>query len=73
MDLERCLKNLKADVNNGGVKEDTFAVTCYITVANMARRMLGNGANQQEAEFAREYLALCRRSGSDILRYISKR
>ena len=72
MNIKQCLENLRYDIGNGGIKEDTFAVTCYITMANKAHRLLENGAtDQQEANYAKEYLALCRNSGSDVLKCIS--
>ncbi len=71
MNLTRCLENLKHDVSNGGIDEDSFAVVCYITMANAASRLLKSGAaDQRETDCATEYLALCRRSGSDSLRYV---
>ena len=69
MDLKQCLKNLKHDVNNGGLTEDTSPAIWYIGGANEARRLLSNGtSDQQAAEDAKEYLALCCSSGSDSLR-----
>ncbi len=73
MNLTQCLENLKHDVSNGGIAEGSFAVNCYITMANKAHRLLKNGArDQQEANYAREYLALCHNSGSDVLKCISE-
>ena len=69
MDLKQCLKNLKHDVNNGGLTEDTSAVIWYIGMANNARRLLkSRTSDQQTAEDAKEYLTLCCSSGSDSLR-----
>lgn len=71
MDLGQCLENLKYDVSNGGLEDDTFAMICYITMANKARRLLrSNTSDQREADYAREYLALCCNSGSDSLRCV---
>ena len=72
MDLRLCLENLKHDVNNGGLEDDTFAMVCYITMANEARRVLESKTlDQQTAEEATEYLAICCNSGSDALRCIA--
>jgi|GEM_PF-2741096 len=71
MDLGQCLENLKHDISNGGLEDDTFAMNCYITMANKALRLLGSDvSDQREADHAREYLALCGNSGSDSLRCI---
>ena len=71
MNLTQCLENLKHDIRNGGIEEDSFAAVCYITMANEASRLLKSGvADQRETDRATEYLALCRRSGSDSLRYV---
>ena len=71
MDLKQCLENLKHDINNGGLEEDTFAIICYITKAKEAIRMLRSDTlDQRDASCAREYLALCRNSGSDSLRCV---
>ncbi len=43
MDLKQCLENLKHDVNDGGIEDDTFATLCYVTMANEARRILSSG------------------------------
>ena len=68
MILRQCLENLKSDINNGGLEDDTFAMVCYITMANEARRLLKNDVlDQQKTEDAKEYLALCCRSGNDSL------
>jgi hypothetical protein len=63
MDIGKCLENLKADLSNGGVVEDTFAAICYVTMANTACRILAEGATQKEFNKAREYIALCNTSG----------
>jgi len=71
MDLGQCLENLKYDVSNGGLEDDTFPMICYITMANEARRLLGSDvSDQREANYAREYLALCGNSGSASLRCV---
>jgi hypothetical protein len=68
MNLGQCLRNLRHDIGNGGLEEDTFAMNCYITMANRARRLLKSNASDQRE--ATEYLALCSNSGSDSLRCI---
>jgi len=69
MDLRRCMENLKHDISNGGLEDDTFAMVCYITMANRARRLLENMVfDEQAEEVAKEYLALCCNSESDSLR-----
>jgi hypothetical protein len=74
MTLSQCLKELKHDINNGGLEDDTFAMNCYVTMANKARRLLENGtSDKQAADVAREYLAVCFDSSSDTLRYIAAR
>ena len=73
MHLKQCLVNLKHDVGNGGVEEDTFAAICYVTTANKARKLLANNTlSQQSMEDAREFLTVCLNSGSDTLRYIAE-
>ena len=71
MDLRRCLENLKYDLDNGGVEEDSFAMNCYITMANEACRIIKGGASQREIDGAVEYLDLCRNSGVDSLMCIA--
>lgn len=68
MNLGQCLKNLRHDIGNGGLEDDTSAMIWYITMANEARRLLKSNASDQRE--AREYLALCNNSGSDSLRCI---
>ena len=71
MNLGQCLENLRHDISNGGLEDDTFAMNCYITMANEARRLLGSDVpDQREADYAREYLALCGNSGSASLRCV---
>ena len=73
MDLRQCLENLKHDINNGGIEDDSFPTVCYVTMANAARRLLETSKpDQQEADNAREYLSLCRKAGSDSLRYAAE-
>ena len=72
MDLKQCLENLKHDVNDGGIEDDTFATLCYVTMANEARRILSNGSSTQEVADAKEYLTICCSSDSDSLRYIAE-
>jgi len=73
MHLGQCLENLKHDINNGGLEDDTFAMNCYITMANKARRLLRIGtSDRQEAGDAKEYLAVCCNSGSDSLRCVAE-
>ncbi len=73
MDLRQCLENLKYDIGNGGVDDDTFATTCYITMANKAHRLLESGASDQRtANDAKEYLTLCCSSESAGLRCVAK-
>lgn len=73
MDLRQCLKNLKHDINNGGIEDDSFPIVCYVTMANSAHRILRSSApDQQEANDAREYLSLCCRAGSDSLKYVAE-
>lgn len=71
MDLKQCMDNLKRDVDNGGVEDDSFATNCYVTMANEARRILDSGLSDQKAADARAYLSICCSSGSDSLRYIA--
>jgi hypothetical protein len=72
MTLGQCLENLKHDVSNGGLEDDTFGMICYIAMANEAQRLLRSGALDQPAlDDAREYLTLCRNSGSDGLRCVA--
>ena len=73
MDLRQCLDNLKRDLDNGGIKDDTFATVCYMTMANEARRLLkGDALDQQTRDDANEYLSMCSSSGSDSLRYVAE-
>ena len=73
MNLRQCLSNLKHDLDNGGIKDDTFATVCYMTMANKARRLLENDTlDQQTRDNANEYLSMCSRAGSDSLRYIAE-
>ncbi len=73
MDLRQCLENLKHDVDNGGLVDDTFPVTCYITMAHEARRLLKNGElDQKAAADAKEYLTVCCESGSDGLKCVAE-
>ena len=72
MKLKQCLENLKRDINDGVIEDDTFATICYITMANEARRLLASElVNQQAANDAREYLATCCGSGNDTLRFVA--
>ena len=71
MDLKQCMENLKQDVNNGGIEDDSFAVNFYITMANEARRILNSGSSDQKVADARAYLSICCSSGGDSLRYIA--
>jgi len=71
MELRRCLDNLKHDVSNGGLVDDTFPVVCYVTMANKALRILHSPAAQQDKAAAEEYLTLCRDSGTASLRSIA--
>ena len=73
MDLKQCMENLKQDVNNGGIVDDSIAANFYITMANEARRILNSGLSDQKAADARAYLSICCSSGSDSLRYIAAR
>ena len=73
MDLKQCMENLKHDVDNGGVDDNSFAMNCYVTMANEARRILGNGSSAQKAADAKEYLTTCSNCGSDSLRYVAER
>ena len=73
MNLSQCLEDLKYDIRNDGIADDTFAMICYMTMANKARRLLRSSAsNQQEVNVAREYLTMCRNSGSDGLRCVAE-
>ena len=72
MELKQCLENLRHDVSNGGVEDDTFATLCYVTMANEARRIVSDGSSTQEVADAKEYLTLCCGSDSDSLRYIAE-
>ncbi len=72
MDLRQCLDNLKHDLGNGGIKDDTFPVVCYVTMANKAKRLLKSDTlDQQARNDASEFLSVCSKSGSDSLRYIA--
>ena len=72
MDLRQCLNNLKNDLGNGGIQDDTFPVVCYMTMANKAHRLLKESAlDQQTRSNADEYLSMCRRSGSDSLKCVA--
>jgi hypothetical protein len=71
MDLEQGLANLRNDISNSGVEDDTFATICYITIANQAIRLLeSRPPDQRDADTANEFLMLCSRSGNDSLRYL---
>ena len=73
MNPEKCMENLRHDVNNGGIEEDSFSVICYIAMANKAIRSLRDKVEDgTEAKFATDFLALCRESGSDALKYIAR-
>lgn len=67
MNLSKCMENLKADLGNGGIAEDSFAAICYVTMANTACRMLNNGSTQKEIDDAKAYISLCHTSGVDSL------
>ena len=72
MDLKKCLDNLRHDLNNGGVEDDSFAMNCYVTIANEAHRLIEcDTSDERTRKVANEYLAMCRSSGSDILRYVA--
>jgi len=72
MDLRQYLENLKYDLGNGGLEEDSFAVVCYITMVNKAHRMLSsNTLDKQAIDDAKKYLTLCHESGCDSLRYVA--
>ena len=72
MDLKHCLSNLKRDLDNGGISDDTFATTCYVTMANKAHQVLKSDESDRLTRAdASEYLSMCRQSGSDSLRYIA--
>ena len=74
MDLRHCLNNLKSDLDNGGISDDTFATTCYVTMANKAHQLLKSDESDQLTRAdANEYLSMCRQSGSDSLRYIAEK
>ena len=73
MDLRRCLENLKHDINNGGLEDDTFAMICYVTMANEAHRIIKEDtSHQQMLDNAKEYLALCSSSESASLRCVAE-
>ena len=70
MDLKQCLNNLKYDLGNGGIRDETFAMNCYVTMANKAHRLLKSDTSDQEAQaLAEEYLSLCANSGNDALEH----
>ncbi len=74
MNLRQCLSNMKSDMSNGGIRDDTFPVVCYMTMANKARQLLKEDTlDQQTRNNANEYLSMCRRSGSDSLKYVATR
>ena len=69
MTLKQCLENLKRDIADDGIRDDTSAVIWYITMANEARRLLGSKPlDQRTVDDAKQYLTLCCDSGSDALR-----
>lgn len=70
MDLKVCLENLKSDLSNGGVEEDSFAMNCYVIMANEAVRIVKNGGPIEMLDIASEYIALCRNSGIGSLQFI---
>lgn len=73
MDLKQCIENLKYDINNSGVEDDTFPMICYITMAHRAHRILRAGkASQEDMNQAREFLSLCKYSQSDSLKLIAE-
>ena len=73
MDLKKCLDNLKYDLSNGGIQDETFAMNCYVTMANKACKLLKNGASDEQMRAtAGEYLATCSDSGSDTLRCVAR-
>jgi len=67
MNLSKCMENLKADIGNGGIVEDSFAAICYVTMANTACRMMKNASTQKEIADAKAYISLCHTSGVDSL------
>ena len=71
MDIGKCLENLKYDLNNGGVVEDSFAAICYVTMANTACRILEKGATQKDIDEAKAYIDLCHSSGVGSLMNIT--
>ena len=71
MDLRQCLDNLQHDVNNGGLEDDSFAMNCYITMANEAHRILSTTSAQQDKVEAQEYLEMCRNFGTASLKYVA--
>ena len=74
MNIRKCKENLLDDIYNNDLEDDTFAMTCYITMSKEARQLLGNGtSDQQMVEDAKEYLDLCYRSETDSLRYAVER
>lgn len=70
MDLRKYIECLRYDLVNGGVQDDSFAMNCYITMANEACRILRSEASQQEMDTAKEYITLCLSSGNDSLRCV---
>jgi len=68
MNAKLLTKNLKDDIGNGGVKDDTHAANCYIIAATAARRILNDDAesgfvdDEEASHNAKEYLVLCDQS-----------
>lgn len=70
MNIRVCLENLKYDLSNGGIEEDSFAMNCYITMAHEACRILKSAASRRDIDDAKEYIALCKDSGIGSLRCV---
>lgn len=72
MDLKKCLGNLKHDLNNGGIDDDSFAMVCYMTMAKKAHKLLGDTEpDKLEQDNAKEYLTMCRNSGYAGLKLVA--
>lgn len=68
MNLGKYIENLKNDLENGGVADDSVAVLCYITAANRAKEVIQAGGPEKET--AQSFLDLCMQSGCEGLRTV---
>lgn len=68
MDLAKGIDNLRSDLDNGGIKEDSSAIIMYIALANQAKKVLKFSPGDATAE---EFLNLCQESGSPSLKLVA--